>query len=78
MESLARLVVIMILVLLALGPLALVLAFFEKTPFIIVLFFGILAISAGVYWSTIPTAARWMGLIPILLGGFAIFKRLNL
>lgn len=78
MESLARLVVIMVLVLLGLGPLALALSFFDKIPFILVLFFGILAISVGVYWATIPTAARWMGLIPIVLGGFAIWKRLNL
>lgn len=78
MESLARLVVIMVLVLLGLGPLALALSYLEKMPFFTVAVAGLLSIAIGVYWTTIPTAARWMGLIPIVLGAFAIYRRLDL
>lgn len=78
MESLARLVVIMVLVLLGLGPLALIFSMIEKVSFVVVVFFGLVAIAVGIYWATIPTAARWMGLIPTLLGAYAIYRRLDL
>lgn len=78
MESLARLVVIMVLTLLAVGPLALLLSFIDGVPFFVVLIFAILSISIGIYWITIPTAARWMGFIPICLGIWSIYRELNL
>ena len=78
MESLARLVMVMVLVLLGLGPFALALSYLEKMPFFTVVVTGLLSIVIGVYWTTIPTAARWMGLIPIVLGAYAIYRRLDL
>lgn len=78
MESLARLVVIMVLVLLSLGPLALALSFSNKVSFFVVVIFGVFSIAMGIYWATIPTAARWMAIIPTLLGAYAIYRRLDL
>lgn len=77
MESLVVAVLILGTTLILSGPTSLYLSFREETSFFVLAFFSLLAITSGIYWSWNPSGARWLGLISVGLGAFALYRRIN-
>lgn len=77
MESLVILVTILVLIVLLVGPLALILSYIKIIPDMIIWIMGFISISIGVYWFIlpIPFVVKLPALLAILLGIFAIKKR---
>ena len=77
MGSLVILVTILVLIVLLVGPLALILSYIKIIPDIIVWVMGLISISIGAYWFIlpIPFMVKLPALLAILLGIFAIKKR---
>ena len=77
MGSLVILVTILVLIVLLVGPLALILSYIKIIPDIIVWVMGLISISIGAYWFIlpIPFIVKLPALLAILLGIFAIKKR---
>jgi len=77
MESLVILVTILVLIVLLVGPLALIMSYIKIIPDIIIWVMGLISISIGAYWFIlpIPFAVKLPALLAILLGIFAIKKR---
>lgn len=78
MDSLARAVAIMGLILWLIGPFSIWLATKDYVPFFVVLLVSVIAISYGVWWASIPTGARWFGLFPAGCGLYAIYRHFHL
>ena len=77
MGSLVILVTILVLIVLLVGPLALILSYIKIIPDIIVWVMGLISISIGAYWFIlpIPFIVKLPALLAILLGIFAVKKR---
>ena len=77
MGSLVILVTILVLIVLLVGPLALILSYIKIIPDIIVWVMGLISISIGAYWFIlpIPFLVKLPALLAILLGIFAVKKR---
>ncbi len=77
MESLVILVTILVLIVLLVGPLALIMSYIKIIPDIIIWVMGLISISIGAYWFIlpIPFIVKLPALLAILLGIFAIKKR---
>ena len=77
MESLVILATILIVIVLLVGPLALILSYIKIIPDMIIWIMGLISISIGAYWFIlpIPFIVKLPALLAILLGIFAIKKR---
>ena len=77
MGSLVILVTILVLIVLLVGPLALIMSYIKIIPDIIIWVMGLISISIGAYWFIlpIPFMVKLPALLAILLGIFAIKKR---
>ena len=77
MESLVILATILIVIVLLVGPLALILSYIKIVPDMIIWIMGLISISIGAYWFIlpIPFIVKLPALLAILLGIFAIKKR---
>ena len=77
MGSLVILVTILVLIVLLVGPLALILSYIKIIPDIIVWVMGLISISIVAYWFIlpIPFVVKLPALLAILLGIFAVKKR---
>ena len=77
MGSLVILVTILVLIVLLVGPLALILSYIKIIPDIIVWVMGLISISIGAYWFIlpIPFMVKLPAVLAILLGIFAVKKR---
>ena len=77
MGSLVILFTILVLIVLLVGPLALILSYIKIIPDIIVWVMGLISISIGAYWFIlpIPFMVKLPALLAILLGIFAVKKR---
>ena len=77
MGSLVILVTILVLIVLLVGPLALIMSYIKIIPDIIVWVMGLISISIGAYWFIlpIPFMVKLPALLAILLGIFAVKKR---
>ena len=77
MGSLVILVTILVLIVLLVGPLALIMSYIKIIPDIIIWVMGLISISIGSYWFIlpIPFMVKLPALLAILLGIFAVKKR---
>ena len=77
MGSLVILVTILVLIVLLVGPLALIMSYIKIIPDIIIWVMGLISISIGAYWFIlpIPFIVKLPALLAILLGIFAVKKR---
>lgn len=78
MASLALMVMLLLLVTFLIGPLAYGLACLQVVPRIFVILASVASIAWGFWWLMLPVwPTAFLGLIPIILGLWALDKRLG-